>query len=261
MAALVDRTIDTLLAQHRELVNIAAGLNETGLAAQSGASEWTVAQVYSHLGSGAEIMSATVAPFIDGASAPPPPDFNQSVWDRWDTMSPRGQADGFVEYGGRLAETLDALTAEQRETVEITLPYLPAPVGVVTIAGMRLNEVVLHGWDIRAAKDPAAVLDDEVAAVVVDQLLGPLNFMLGFIGKADALSQPVVVDVAGHGLRIEDAVSFTDTVSGADARFEGPLEAFVRLIAGRLGPGYTPDDVRVSGAATLDDLRRVFPGL
>ena len=33
-----------------------------------------------------------------------------------------------------------------------------------------------------------------------------------------------------------------------------------RLVSCRLTPAHTPADVRVSGAVTLEDLRRVFPG-
>lgn len=39
-----------------------------------------------------------------------------------------------------------------------------------------------------------------------------------------------------------------------------PAEALLRLVAGRLAPPHTPDEVRLRGAADLDLLRRVFPG-
>ena len=44
------------------------------------------------------------------------------------------------------------------------------------------------------------------------------------------------------------------------ATFAGPLEAAIRLIGGRLRPATTPESVKVTGALSLDDLRRVFPG-
>lgn len=40
---------------------------------------------------------------------------------------------------------------------------------------------------------------------------------------------------------------------------DGPAEAFVRLVSGRLKAPYDKD-VTVEGALTLNDLRRVFPG-
>ena len=60
------------------------------LSRQSGATEWSVAQVLSHLGSGAEIALARLAPAVAGEAVPEID--NQSVWDRWNAMSPEEQA-------------------------------------------------------------------------------------------------------------------------------------------------------------------------
>jgi hypothetical protein len=62
------------------------------------------------------------------------------------------------------------------------------------------------------------------------------------------------------GLVIDEAVSLTPTVDKATATFEGPLEALIRLLGGRLTETFTPESVRVVGNVSLDDLRRVFPG-
>ena len=72
------------------------GLTDEQLLDQSGASEWPVAQVLSHLGSGAEIGRDTL-PRHGRGRRPPGDGFNQSVWDRWNAMSPREQANAFVE--------------------------------------------------------------------------------------------------------------------------------------------------------------------
>jgi hypothetical protein len=125
---------------------------------------------------------------------------------------------------------------------------------------MRLNEVALRSWDVRVAVYPAATLSEESAEVVVEQFTGELSFMLGFLGKADALAAATVVDAHGHGLVVADGVSLSPTADNATATFVGPLEAFVRLIGGRLTPARTPDTVSVVGHVSLDDLRRVFPG-
>jgi hypothetical protein len=124
---------------------------------------------------------------------------------------------------------------------------------------MRLNEVALHSWDVRVGVDPAATLSDGIAEVLVEQFSGSMSFLLGFIGKADALPHAAIVDAHGFGLVIDKTVSLTPTADSATATFEGPLEAFVRLIGGRLRAS-TPDAVAVLGNVSLDDLRRVFPG-
>ena len=60
MTTLADRTIAALRTTHDDLAALVPGLTDEQLAGPSGASEWTVAQVLSHLGSGAEIGLATL---------------------------------------------------------------------------------------------------------------------------------------------------------------------------------------------------------
>jgi hypothetical protein len=86
-----------------------------------------------------------------------------------------------------------------------------------------------------------------------------VNFMLGFLAKPAELAAPVSVAVPGGGLVIDDAVTVVDHLEAPSATFNGPAEAFVRLISGRLKAPYDKD-VTVEGTITLDDLRRVFPG-
>ena len=57
MPTLADRTIQALRAEHDALSPLVAGLTDDQLRAASGAGDWPVAQVLSHLGSGAEIKS------------------------------------------------------------------------------------------------------------------------------------------------------------------------------------------------------------
>jgi uncharacterized protein (TIGR03083 family) len=260
MTTLAARTIEALRSTHQTLAAV-GDLPEAALKGPSGATEWTIAQVLSHLGSGAEIGLATLTAAVDGTAAPGP-DFNPGVWDRWNAMSPREQADGFLTHDARLVAAYEALTAEQRENVQVKMGFLPMPLPLAAVAGMRLNEAVQHSWDVRVATDPAAVLPGDAARLLVEHLSGALSFMTGFVGKADALGAPAVVEVrdGGFGIVIGDGVALQEDVADPTATFTGPVEAAVRLVGGRLRPGYTPAEVTVSGNVTLDDLRRVFPG-
>jgi uncharacterized protein (TIGR03083 family) len=261
MTSLADRTIAALRSTHDELAVVVRDLSDDQLSGPSGASAWTVAQVLSHLGSGAEITLASFRAALDGTPAPGP-DFNQSVWDRWNAMSPRHQAAGFLERDAALVERLDALTSDERENVHIELGFLPAPLPVASAAGMRLSETAQHSWDIRVALDPAATIDAPSAEVLIEHFTGGVGFLLGFIAKAGELSQPALVQLQGSdvAIAIEDQVSLTTSAAPATATFRGQPEAAVRLIGGRLTPQYTPAAVQVTGNVTLDDLRRVFPG-
>jgi uncharacterized protein (TIGR03083 family) len=259
MDSLADRTIAALRTNHDELATFVAGLSDEQLTGPSGAAEWPVAQVLSHLGSGAEITLAGLDAAIADTEAPGP-EFNESVWDRWNALPPAEQASAFLEHNAALVAAYEALTPEQRENVSIGIGFLPFPLSIAAGAGLRLNEAALHGWDAHAGIDPGATLDAGAADLLAEQLSGEVGFLLGFIGQADQVEGRVVVDVHGRGLVIDDGVSLTERVEDATATFDGPLEAALRLMSGRLGPDHTPDGVDVSGNVTLDDLRRVFPG-
>ncbi|WP_137295231.1 maleylpyruvate isomerase family mycothiol-dependent enzyme [Nocardioides dongxiaopingii] len=256
---LVDRVISSLRSRHDDLAGLVATLDDAALTGPSGASEWRVCDVLSHLGSGAEI---TLRPVVVAATGTEPPtDGNQAIWDRWNALSPREQASGFIERDEVLVATLEGLDDDQRRSVSIDLGFLPAPVPLEVAAGMRLSEVALHEWDVRAGVVADAVLDEEAAGTLLELHAGPMAMMLGFSSRPDAVAEPVVLAVAGHGLSIGDAVTLVaEPPVAPTATFNGPVEAFVRLLAGRLGPGHTPDDVEVVGNTTLDELRGVFPG-
>jgi uncharacterized protein (TIGR03083 family) len=256
MSQLVDRTIAALRSEHDVLAALVRTLTDDQLATISGAAEWTVAQTLSHLGSGAEIGRAPIAL---AAGETVTAEDNQTIWARWDSSAPRAQAEGFLEHDGRWLETVEAFTPEQRSSLTVDLGFLPEPVPLLTALGMRLNEVANHSWDVRVAFDPHAGVDAESAAVLVDLLAGPVGFMLGWFAKPAELADPVSVAIPGAGLVIDDAATVVDHLESPSATFNGPPEAFVRLVSGRLKAPYDKG-VTVEGSITLDDLRRVFPG-
>jgi uncharacterized protein (TIGR03083 family) len=261
MASLADRTITALRSTHDELAALVPALSDDQLTGPSGASDWTVAQVLSHLGSGAEIAHAGYRAALDGTAAPEQ-EFNQGVWDRWNALSPQEQASGFLEADAALLGTLEALTPDQRENLEIKLGFLPAPLPLASVAGMRLHEVAQHAWDVRVGLDPAATLDAGSADVLLEHFTGGLGFLLGFLGKAEHLSQPARVRIEGTDvvIAIDGTVSLSTPATEATAALSGGPEAAIRLLGGRLTAPYTPAGVGVAGNVTLDDLRRVFPG-
>ena len=153
---------------------------------QSGASEWSVAQVLSHLGSGAEIALAGLQAAAAGTDRPGQ-DFNLGVWDRWNAMTPRQQADGFLTANEALVSAYENLDDTARRDLRIDLGFLPFPADLALVTGMRLNEATLHGWDVRVAFDPDAGLPAAEAAIALDLLTGPLSFLLGFQAKTQIL--------------------------------------------------------------------------
>ncbi len=261
MTASVDSTIDALQRTHSELAGVVRTLSDEQLEHGSGASEWTVAQVLSHLGSGAEITAATLRAATAGAPGPEQ-DFNQAVWDSWNALSPRQQAGGFLTTDSALVASFQELTAAQREGLQVAVGFSPAPLPLAAYLGMRLNEAAQHAWDVRVSVDPGAAIDAGTALLLAEHFATDLSFLLGFTSKPDALAQPSVVEIEGtdFALVIAEKVTVATSAPPRTARLAGPLEAVIRLLSGRLTAGHTPTDVQVTGNITLDDLRRVFPG-
>lgn len=259
MSTLLDESIAALRTNHDQLAALVKDASAENLRAPSGATEWTVADVLSHLGSGSEIWSHMLQAAIGGTEAPEVD--NQSIWDRWNAWTPEEQAAGFLEHHAAIVELLEGLDDEQRRTLTVDLGFMPAPVPLSTFVGMRLNEVANHAWDARAGLDPQAGIEPASADLVLRSLSGDLGFLLGFSTKHDKVDPSTVVAADGYGLTFDGGVSVTDwTPKDATATFTGPAEALVRLISGRLRPDVTPDGVEVTGSISLDDLRRVFPG-
>jgi uncharacterized protein (TIGR03083 family) len=258
-----DTIIVALRAGHDSLADLVAGLSDDDLARPSGAAEWDISQVLSHLGSGAEIAQSTVRAALDGQPNPGR-DFNTTVWDRWNAMSRRHRADGFLQANQALTELFESMDAATRESLRIDLGFMPAPVDVAAVARLRLNELTLHAWDVRVSFDPHATL----AEAAILPLLQNTADMLGWISKPEQLngqhadiqvttSRPAAVFILRLNTRV--SVDF-DTAAQADGSLTLPAEAWLRLVAGRLSAEHTPNDVVITGAADLDVLRRVFAG-
>ena len=87
-----------------------------------------------------------------------------------------------------------------------------------------------------------------------------MPFLLGFVGKPEE-APATRVALGDYSIVIgEEGVRLEAGNDGATATFDGPLEAGIRLMAGRLKPEHTPAGVGVTGNVTLDELRKVFPG-
>lgn len=264
MTPLADETIAADHRTYERLARLVGTLTDEQLTQPSGASGWTVAQVLSHLGSGAEITLETLRAAQAGTDRAA--DANQAVWARWNAMSPREQADGYVRAGAELDRAFAELDPAQRAELRVPMGFLPEPAGIDLFAGMRLNETALHAWDVEVAFDPTATVPGDVAAVLVEQYRGPLAFLLGFTAKTDQRgARPVTLTVRTTapettlGLDLGDKARLTDAPGESDGELWLPLEALPRLLAGRLRPSDT-EHIRVDGAVSLDDLRRVFPG-
>ncbi len=258
-----DRWIEALRIEQDQLAARVRAFSPDEVAGPSACTDWSIAQVLSHLGSGAEIMGATLDAAVRGAE--PEAGDNQAVWDRWNTMSPTEQAAGFLDFSERIVATLEGLDADDRANLRFDIAFLPEPTDAATVAALRLNELVLHAWDVRVMDDPATPLTPSSVELLIDRA----GILIGYIGHPDVIEpRPVTLEVVTQaptrqiGLELADKTALVDPPVAADqaGRVSLPAEAFLRLVAGRLTPEHTPAGITVDGPIGLDQLRRVFPG-
>jgi uncharacterized protein (TIGR03083 family) len=249
--------IAALRSGHDRLADFVVGASPDDLAHPSMCTEWNIARVLSHLGSGAEIGLAVVS----GTEVD-----NQAVWDRWNSLSPADMASSFVEADERFVATWEAYSDDELESMQVQLPFLPAPIDAAGAVGFRLSELALHSWDVLAPFDPAATLAPDAAALLIDRL----PMMVGFVGQftpretrpAEDTTITVTTSEPERHFELELGIG-ADLSPAAGIETAGtlalPAEALLRLAAGRLRPD-RENGATASGALTLDDLRRAFPG-
>jgi uncharacterized protein (TIGR03083 family) len=249
--------IAALRSGHDRLAAFVAGASPGDLVHPSMAAEWNIAQVLSHLGSGAEMGLATVT----GTPTDAP-----EVWARWNAMEPPAMASSFVTADEQLVRWYEDLSDDQLAALQVQLPFLPAPVDAASAAGLRLSELTLHSWDVFGGLDPAATLAPEAAALLIDRL----PMMVGLIGRftpretrpaQDTTITVTTSDPERHyELDLGDNLDLRPLSGRATAGgLLLPAEALLRLAAGRLPPGREAG-ASITGALTLDALRTAFPG-
>ncbi|GAA4572192.1 maleylpyruvate isomerase family mycothiol-dependent enzyme [Planotetraspora kaengkrachanensis] len=258
-----DQTIKVLRSELDELAALVSGFGPDDLARQSGAAEWDISQVLSHLGSGAEISLAALEGALRGTGSPDF-EFIKGVWARWDAMSRTQRAEEVISANEALVGRFEGLDSKAREDLHVELWFPSEPRDVAEFAAMRVSEFTHHMWDVKVAFDPAATLTAEA----LDLLIAGGDAFVGFLGKPEGLGGRHAT-VAVHttsperafGLDIREAVAIVDVPSEPDAVLTAPAEWWLRLVSGRHAPEHTPAAVEITGdAVTLDDLRRVFPG-
>lgn len=247
-------SLQALHASSDRLRHLTGGLSDEQVASPSYCDDWSIAQVLSHLGSGAVIARRTLQDARSGSATPD--DFNQSVWDEWNAKTARAQADEALVADAALVEAFESVPESERSG--LSFPLGPLSLGFDDYVGLRLNEHVFHTWDIAVALDDTAVLPEDATALVVDNL----GLIARFSGRPDGQERTVTVrttDPQRH-LQVQlssDGVQIDAAEQSPSPDLVLPSEALSRLVYGRLQPDHVPPGADPS---ILDSLRAVFPG-
>jgi uncharacterized protein (TIGR03083 family) len=272
MAATIDAWLGALEGSHENLTSEVAARTPEQWRGPSYATEWSVAQVLSHLGSGAEIFLLFIEAGLERGPAPSNDAFGP-IWARWDSRSPEDQVTGALVADRALLDRIGGLSADQRDRWRLDL--FGSEQGLAGLLRMRLGEHVVHTWDLAVMRDETARLPDAAADLlidVVDQLVPrvgrPGEITLRVAVSTRGPARRFVLAAGGGSVELSPLVSQTGPDAGADAEPDAgtdpgatldlPAEALIRLVYGRLDPGHAPGVV-TSGVA-LGDLCALFPG-
>ena len=247
-----------LRASHDRLAGLAGSLDSDDLRKRSYATEWSIADVLSHLGSGAEISELYVNAGLGGE--PPGQEDNQRIWDKWNARSPEEQAAESVAANEAMVSRVESLTPEQLDSLRVTM-FGSMVMDAAGLLRMRLSEHAVHSWDVEVAVDPAA----RVSQDSVELLLGALPQMMQWSGKKAA--DPAVIAVTAtrpDGTYTLDTGGVTLTPGAGETPASASMvltsEALLRLVYGRVDESAVASGELRADNVTLAELRAVFPG-
>ncbi len=256
-------TLAALRAEGEGLSRFLAGLSAEEWERDSACTAWKVGDVVAHLIQGGAGSGAALARARQGSSDPPEGARFLNPGER----ASESTADRAIDFrGGQAgAELLEAFNRGHvglcQAAAELTAADWEKPSfhrrGVIPVhenVTRRIQELAIHGWDIRSAFDPSAELSDEASALIVNvahrwlnasfaPLAGGADARFRFqVSGAAALSEDVTL--AGEGFHIEPAGAAVP-----DVTFRANASAYVLLIYGRLNlrSGPTPARLEIDG--------------
>ncbi|ABL81695.1 MULTISPECIES: maleylpyruvate isomerase family mycothiol-dependent enzyme [unclassified Nocardioides] len=238
----------------RQLRAVVEPLGGDDLTSGAYTSEWSVADVLSHLGSGAVISMRRLEDTLAGR--PTPDDHAPGVWEEWNAKTPMQQRSDALEADTRLLTSLKQVPLDSLD--ELSFPMGPMTLTFTDFVAMRLNEHVFHTWDIAVVTEPSATLLPDGAALVVDNLGLVARFTARPTGDTCTITVRTSAPTRTFSVDLTpDAAALRTVDPEVEAEVELPAEAFARLVYGRLDPDHTPPGQH---GDALDQLRHVFPG-
>jgi uncharacterized protein (TIGR03083 family) len=251
---MADAHVEALGSSVARLRDIASRISEADLTGRAYPAEWSIADVLSHIGSGAVIMQRRLEDSL--ASRQTPDAFAPGVWDTWNAKTSTAQRDDGLVADAALLSRIEATTPEERSAFVMSMG--PMTLGFTAFVAMRLNEHAFHTWDIEVTGDPTAIIPQPVAALIIDNLELVGRYTAKPTGDTTTITVATMEPQRGFTIDLNpDSVTFAPSSAPAGPDLELPAEAFARLVYGRLDPGHTPPG---QDGPALDLLRRVFPG-
>jgi uncharacterized protein (TIGR03083 family) len=249
--------ISVLRNSHERLAGLVTPLTPDQLRAQSYDTEWTIAQVLSHLGSGAEIATLSLAAALGGRGQLDQGAF-PAIWDTWNNRTPDMQAADSLTWDGEHISRLEQLTDAELDS--IGLEFFGRQMDAAGLVRMRLSEHAMHVWDVAVSLDPGASVAEDAILPIMQQITQLFQFVAKPAGDSFRVRLRTTAPDRDYLLDVGESVTLSDWADGSDTDGEItlPAEALLRLFYGRLDPEHTPQ--YSAEGIELDRLRAVFPG-
>ena len=248
MADSLTETVKLVEIEASRLRDFLAGLDEDQWSRNSSCEGWSVADVAGHLSAGANTWANSIARAVDGDSGPPAGQTPLASGERGSEVIAQTAISYRQEAGGSLMEKFSAgyealrqcLAKLKEEDWEKPCYHRRGPMPIRDFVALRVQELAVHGWDIRWGIDDSAVLGEEPLALLAGRV--PRWLRTAF-SPGLGLSVPVRYrfDVAGPVAVKEDVVvnanEFQIENPGygeADTVFRCNTGNYILLIYGRL---------------------------
>ena len=244
--------IDLVNFESDRLREFLSGLDEQAWSLDSACEGWKVGDVVAHLSAGAESWANSITRAVAGDANPPPGQAFLASGDRGSNtiaqaaISARQQMGpnlltGYTTGHGRLRQVLSSLRPEDWDKPCF---HRRGQMPLQDYVSLRVQELAVHGWDIRSSRDKSAELWEESLPVLLGKVprwlrtafrpgLGlptPMRFRFDVSGPV-----PVQEDVLvkGDGFQVETSAE-TSGENRPDITFHCNTGNYILLIYGRL---------------------------
>ena len=240
--------IRLVCSEAERLGEFLSGLNEADWAKDSYCEGWVIGDVVGHLAGGAESWVNSIGRAVDGDYNPPEGQAFLTPGDRASGITAQAARTAYQQQGtqllerfktgySRLAEVLDGLKPEDWDKLCF---HRRGPMTVGDYVEVRLQELTVHGWDIRWGVEPSAEMWPDALGVMVGRVPRWVSnaFMPGLALSTPTrfrfdVAQPVPVHedylVTGEEFKVE-----TGRQDPADVTFKCDTGNYILLIFGRL---------------------------
>jgi uncharacterized protein (TIGR03083 family) len=241
--------VELISAEASQLQDFLAGLRPEEWSRPSACAGWTVGDVVAHLTQGARTWGEAITRARAGDFNPPPGQPPLRPGEHGSAATAQRAIDFRQGIGD--AALLQAFGSDYQRLHQVLLDLQPEDWhkpcfhrrGVLPIrdyVGLRLQELVIHGWDMRTAFDEAATLSEGPLPVLVGlaqrwlsntfhpvpQLAAPVRYRFDVSGPAPLRQDVLVSQDSFHLVPVSDV--------GADVTFRCHTGDYILLVYGRL---------------------------